>query len=148
MSIKPLKLQARDAEDIAIVSAVLQDAIVPVCDMVWQKDEKTFIMIPQRLRRELGEEIKPDRICSAVRIKGVEKIETLRFDPNDKERMLDLLMVAFESDYLHFVFADHIEIRLQLKEWSLWIEDFGEAWPAACTPCHDSPSASRLDGAL
>ena len=49
---KLLKLRAEDSEDIQIISAVLQDSIVPVCDMAFQPETKSFVIVAQRLRRE------------------------------------------------------------------------------------------------
>ena len=143
MSSAPLKLSAKDSEDICIVSAVLQDSIVPVCDMVWQPEDQSFILVPQRLRRENGDQTKPDRICCAVHVRGVEAAQTHGLDLTDQERMLDLLMLSLDGSTLHFIFADHVEIRLKLGTWSLIVEDFGESWPTACTPCHESSTASR-----
>ena len=47
-----LKLKAKDAEDIQVISAVLQDSIVPVVDMQYDAADKSFIMVVQRLCRE------------------------------------------------------------------------------------------------
>jgi hypothetical protein len=39
-----------------------------------------------------------------------------------------------------FIFAGGAKIRLQLQDWSMIVEDFGEAWPAQCNPCHEEGS--------
>ena len=36
----PLKLRAEDEEDLAVVSAILQDALVAVGEMAWLPEEK------------------------------------------------------------------------------------------------------------
>jgi hypothetical protein len=49
---RPLKLRAYDKEDFAVVSAVLQDALVPVIDMAWLVEEKRFALVANRFRWE------------------------------------------------------------------------------------------------
>lgn len=49
---KPLKLRAYDREDFAVVSAVLQDALVPVIDMAWLEGETRFALVANRFRWE------------------------------------------------------------------------------------------------
>ena len=49
---KPLKLRAYDREDFAVVSAVLQDALVPVIDMAWLAEEQRFACVANRFRWE------------------------------------------------------------------------------------------------
>jgi len=130
-----LKLRAKDAEDIQIISAVLQDSIVPICDMTFQPAARTFIVVAQRLRREEGES---ERICSALTINGVQSVQTHGIDRHQADKMLDLLAIILEPAHvLNLVFAGDVRIRLDLKEWSGTVEDFGEPWPALCHPHHD-----------
>ncbi|MBK1696114.1 hypothetical protein CKO21_02505 [Rhodovibrio salinarum] len=49
---KPLKLRAYDKEDFAVVSSVLQDALVPVIDMDWLSEDKRFALVANRFRWE------------------------------------------------------------------------------------------------
>ena len=49
---KPLKLRAYDREDFAVVSAVLQDALVPTIDMAWLPGEQRFACVANRFRWE------------------------------------------------------------------------------------------------
>jgi hypothetical protein len=137
-----LKLKAKDAEDVEVISAILQDAIVPICDILWQPDDKTFVMAAQRLRREGKSEEGLERICCAVNVKGVEAVQTHGIDLARRERMLELLAVVPESGALTFICAGDAKIRLQLGAWFLALEDFGEAWPAKCNPCHDAGNAA------
>ena len=49
----PLKLLARGREDLEIIAACLQDALVPLADVLYQKREKRFVMVANRFRWEL-----------------------------------------------------------------------------------------------
>jgi hypothetical protein len=47
-----LKLRAHDADDLATLAAVLQDALVPVADLAYLAPEKRFVMVVTRFRWE------------------------------------------------------------------------------------------------
>src|SRR5690349_6156491 len=49
MSSDPLKLIALDAEDLAVISAHIQDARVQAADIVWRQDEKRLVVGMNRL---------------------------------------------------------------------------------------------------
>ncbi len=147
MSRQGLKLKAQDAEDIQVVSAILQDAIVPMCDIIYEPENKLMIIGPQRIRREIpvGEIQESgigERICCAVHIHGVEGAQTHEIDLSNKNLMLDLLALLLDEHELTFIFAGGAKIRLKLGSWWMTIEDFGDSWPIVCNPCHDKKAAS------
>lgn len=135
----PVKLKAKDAEDVQVISALLQDSIAPVCDMLFDAEEKNFIMVLHRLKREGDVR---ERVCCAVNIHGVAAAQLQGINLGQQSRMLDLLTVMTDETAMIFIFAGDAKIRLQLQDWSMIIEDFGEAWPAQCNPCHDSEQAA------
>ena len=48
----PLKLRAEDEEDLAVVSTILQDALVPVAEMAYLPEEKRFVLVANRFKWE------------------------------------------------------------------------------------------------
>lgn len=44
----PLKLRARDAADMDVIAACVQDALVPLRDIRWMKREKRFVIVLNR----------------------------------------------------------------------------------------------------
>jgi Protein of unknown function (DUF2948) len=94
-------------------------------------------MVVHRLRRE-PDTTNLERICCAVNVAGVTKVEVQGVDLNSETQMLDLLAVLPDSGVITFIFAGNAKIRLKLEDWAMVVEDFGEAWPAQCNPCHDS----------
>jgi len=133
-----LRLKGKDAEDLQVISAVLQDAIAPVCDMAYLPEDKQFVMVVHRLRREPKEEKLLERICCAVNIRGVTRAQLQNIDLAKRSRMLDLLAVMPEDKTATIVFAGDAKVKLHLEDWSVVVEDFGSPWPAQCNPCHDS----------
>jgi hypothetical protein len=140
-----LKLLAKDAEDIQVISAVLQDSIVPICDMIYRPESKDFVFVAQRLCRETGDGQKFERICCAATIQGVTGAQIKGIDLNDAIRMLDLLMMDIEGNNLILTFAADARVKLNLAaDWQIVVEDFGESWPSACNPCHDGLADIKL----
>ena len=44
----PIKLRACSLEDLSLISALLQDAIVPIGDIAFLRDEKSFVLVASR----------------------------------------------------------------------------------------------------
>ncbi|MBV8061027.1 MAG: DUF2948 family protein [Alphaproteobacteria bacterium] len=138
-----LKLKAKDAEDLQVISAVLQDAIAPVCDMVYRDTDRNFVLVVQRLCREQQGEL--NRICCAVNLDNITLTQLKGFEQQDKARMLDLLAILPDEEGVQFVFAGGARLRFTGADWALHIEDFGETWPAACSPCHDDETGQKTE---
>lgn len=61
----PLKIIARDAEDLAVVSACLQDALIPLNEMRYLPQERRFIMVANRFRWERAAQAAPQVTTTA-----------------------------------------------------------------------------------
>lgn len=138
-----LKLSARDGEDVQVIAAVLQDAIAPVCDMLYRPADKCFVMVLHRFRWDaLEEAAKADppcyeRVHCLLEIDGVEGVQMHGFGkPEGCGGMLDLLTLLLEEGALTLVFAGGAQVRLKIKEWQLRIKDIGEPWPTVHQPAH------------
>jgi len=145
-----LKLLARDAEDVQVLAAVLQDAIAPTCEMVYRAAQKNFVMVVQRFKwdgmAEGGAVLSPpanedeaccfERVNCAIDIAGVEGVQFMGINPNDPAAMLELLTIELTPPYLSFLFAGEGKMRLKVADWSLKLCDFGESWPTAHCPRH------------
>lgn len=137
----PLRLRARDADDLAVLSAALQDAIVPVHDLTFLRRERSFVMAVNRFRWEVpaqlvdGQEFWQRTLCG-VRFQGVDSVRTRRLDLQDRGRMLDLLAVTAEEGGLLLSFADDVALRLAVQGIDVMLEDRGEPWPTPQKPQH------------
>ena len=62
MADEPLKLSARDAEDLAVVSSMVQDALTRARDMTFQQRERRFLVLLDRFmwERDDGVQSHPD----------------------------------------------------------------------------------------
>jgi len=143
MTDKALKLLARDAEDLEVISALLQDAITPICDISYQSAEKTFVMVVNRFC--WGESCQPEgsepsspseRVKCAISVSGVHGVQVHGLDLAERGKILELLAILLQDDVMHLVFAGGSGIRLSLEKWEVRLGDFGEPWPTTHLPIH------------
>jgi hypothetical protein len=136
----PLKLRAEDEEDLAVISAILQDALVAVGEMVWLPDEKRFVFVANRFRWEppASSGLRKDfeRCMSGLRVDGVTAVQRRGFSPRDGERLLVLLAIRAEPGALYLDFAGGSSIRLDVERILCHLDDLGHPWPTRWKPKH------------
>jgi len=91
----PLRLQALDAEDLIVISALVQDAVVSVADVAWMKQHRRFAALVNRFRWE-GATRTPERVRSVLAIEGVTAVRSQGVDPRDKDTVLSILALTWE----------------------------------------------------
>lgn len=153
-----LKLIALDQEDLAVISAHLQDAVVKVEDLAYLRREKRFAAIVNRFdwaatmndavnkrptakfqRRRAG--LRFERVMSA-RVQGL--------DLKAKARVLSLLAIQFEQGIspggtVTILFSDHAAIQLDVECIEAEIKDLGAVWRAKGRPEHPEGDGSKTD---
>ena len=137
----PLKLRARDIEDLSVISAALQDALVPLGDMSHFPDDKTFMMVVNRYRWETEDE-QSERTHSGLRFDAVRRVQYRGIDLADRSQFLSFLSVAYdgsddEGGVVVMHFAGGGAVRLEVGGLYCMLADFGEPWPTQWTPSHD-----------
>ncbi|WP_119679090.1 DUF2948 family protein [Indioceanicola profundi] len=148
-----LKLRARDAEDLKVVSAMLQDSIIPICDLAWLAGERSFVMIANRFKWE-GKRAEADgptpdvdlpyeRTNCAVRFDRVDRVSVRGLDLKDRAQMLNLLAVEAAENAVLLYFAGGASIRLTVGSLDCRLEDVGEPWPTELRPCHEGVDAAE-----
>jgi hypothetical protein len=150
-----LKLIALDAEDLAVVSAHLQDAVLQVGDLAYLPREKRFAAVANRF--DWVEALKdgkddPDtyaRRQAALRFERVVSAKLQGIDLANKSAVLSLLAIGFEAREapegdvtLHF--ADGAAIRLHVECIEAELKDLGPVWQAKSKPNHpdETPKAN------
>lgn len=148
MTAQTLKLIAKDAQDIQVMAAVLQDAIAPVADMAYRAAEGTFVMVVQRFCWDCGgadetpaDQDEPplrvyERVNCALDIQGVKSVQYAGIDPMAPAGLLDLLTMTLEAEVLTLIFAGGGKVRIKLEDWQIRLRDFGESWPTTHCPRH------------
>ena len=92
-----LKLIALDADDLAVISAHVQDARVQTSDIIWRQDEKRLVVGMNRLdwEQRLSGETAARRLIAALRFDRVLSCKSRNIDLKAPEAALDLLGIEF-----------------------------------------------------
>jgi hypothetical protein len=92
-----LKLIALDPDDLAVISAHVQDARVRTSDIIWRQGEKRLVVGMNRLDWEqtLAGETTPRRLISALRFDRVLSCKSRNIDLEAPETAMDLLGIEF-----------------------------------------------------
>src|ERR1700682_4116039 len=92
-----LKLIALDAEDLAVISAHVQNAHVQTSDIVWRQDEMRLVVGMNRLDGEqtLSGGTRPRRLIAALRFDRVLACKSRNIDLKQPQAMLELVGIAF-----------------------------------------------------
>lgn len=142
-----LKLIALDAEDLKVVSAHLQDAVLRVGDMTYLPREKRFVALANRFDWVKGlkaaPSAAPERRRTALRLERVLAARFSGFDINDRRAALALLAITFspaapdrpEGD-VALTFSGGAAIRLSVECLEIQLKDLGAAWSAKSSPEH------------
>jgi Protein of unknown function (DUF2948) len=142
-----LKLVALDKDDIEVVSAHVQDAIVKIADIFWQPRDHRFVMALKRFDwMNAADALKnkaPDhrRCRTALRFERVISCKCRGFDQTGKDTLLNLLAVEFaERDApggtVTMTFSGGGAIRLEVECLEAELVDLGEVFAAMACPDH------------
>lgn len=152
-----IKLKARDETDLTILSACLQDALVPVREMAFLPKQHRFVLVANRFRWEAQPEGLPEepaesldapfaeaaatfysRVNCGVCFDRVLSVRTRSLDLRRGDRLLNLLALHAEPGgrAIRLIFAEDAQIRLEVRGILVLLEDLGESWPTQWRPSH------------
>jgi hypothetical protein len=146
-----LKLLALDSEDLDVVSATTQDAVVRVPDMAYAAGDKRFALLMNRYAweiaglREKSPREKGQRKRAALSFARVNAVAFAGIDTNAQEGVLELLDIRFTpvanpaddpGGTIELRFAGGGTIRLTVEVIEARLEDLGAAWAAKGKPEH------------
>ena len=99
---KSLRLLAQDVEDLNAISALVQDAVLPVVEMQWDRQTRRFALLLNRFRWEDAAAARAggrpvERVQSVLAIDSVLNLKRSGFDPSEKDQVISLLGLSFEA---------------------------------------------------
>lgn len=146
-----LKLVALDGDDMEVVSAHLQDAVVKAADIRWRPDEKRLVVGLNRFDwgAANGETPAFRRCRSALRFERVLACKCRNIDAASKVSTLNLLAVSFAEDdppggVITLTFSGGAALRLEVECLEAELADLGPVWTTEACPAH-SLDASAVD---
>ena len=139
-----LKLLGKNQEDLKIISAYLQDSILIVKDIVFLKQNRTFIMIVNRFMWEDVEKgifRQNKRIRCAVKFEEVIKVESKNINQKNENKPLECLAIKcssiFEETYkIKIFFAGNSIITIISEVIEVALHDLGKPWNVKHIPIH------------
>ncbi|CAN5268435.1 DUF2948 family protein [soil metagenome] len=150
-----LKLAAFDEEDLAVISAHVQDAVLRVGDMVYLPGEKRFALAMNRFiweTAETGRRKSFERRRAALSFDRVLKARLSNIDRNRPDAVLELLAVGFEAEdtpagKVTLIFAGGGAVQLDVEVVEARLADLGTAWATQAKPSHNLAAESAKSGA-
>jgi hypothetical protein len=145
----PLRIAAFDPEELAILSAHLQDADVRVGDMAFLPERRRFALAGARFDWYAAARGACERCGTGLHFDGVTRVRRAGFDQNP-ETVLTLLAVSFTpveapggAVVLHFL--DGGAVRLDVECLEAVLSDIGPRWTCRNPPDRDgvTPKAQR-----
>lgn len=95
----PLNLGALDAEDLQVISSLVQDAVLPITEMRWQPRQRRLALLLNRFRWEdtpATAAHPPERVQSLLVIGEAQGVASQGIDRSDADLVLSVLTIGFE----------------------------------------------------
>lgn len=142
----PLNLGAVDSDDLAVISALVQDAVFPASEMRWDRKNRRFALLLNRVRWEDEGMTRhaAERVQSVLMLSQVEGVASQGVPQNDKDMVLSVLTLAFEetdapSGHVEITLAGDGAIRLKIEALEVSLKDVTKPYvaPSRKLPHHD-----------
>ncbi|MCB1516673.1 MAG: DUF2948 family protein [Hyphomicrobiaceae bacterium] len=138
-----LKLLALDQEDLDVISAFTQDAVMRVEDVGYAQRDRRFALLMNRYCWEDGSQARKGvRKRTALRFDNVTGLNSKGINLNARDGVLELLTIRFDvtddpEGKITLTFSGGGEIELVVECLEARLHDLGAAWAAQATPRHD-----------
>jgi hypothetical protein len=136
-----LKLAAGDADDLQVLSARLQDAVVKLKNFTWLPKTRRFAAVVNRLQWESGGKT---RVRSGLHFDGVLKVQAQKVKLGAGEAVVSILALNFKANgaedpggVIEIVLAGGGLLRLTVECIDAELSDMTANWAARATPDHE-----------
>ncbi len=139
-----LRLMAEDVADLDIIGAAVQDALVRVGEISFDKKARRFTVILNRFRWEAAGENGPyERVRAALSFDGVLGVKSRRVRQDSDEALASLLSVGFIPEeeppggVVRLLLAGGGEIAIDVECLDAVLVDTGAPWTTPRRPDHE-----------
>lgn len=140
-----LKLIAMDGEDLAVISAHCQDAVLKVGDLDYLPREKRFVVPMNRFVWEAvgGKENTFERRKAVLHFERVTRVRMQGIDRRRKDTVLSLLAVTFAlsdapAGVVEIAYAGGATLQLEVECLEAQLGDLEAAWSTENLPRHET----------
>ncbi len=146
----PLRLRAEGAEDLPVISALVQDAVFQSQDMAWQARQRRFALLLNRFRWEDRPAAEAagrgyERVRSILVVDDVRAVRSFGFDRGAKDLVLSLLSLDWAAGedgtgVLTLVLAGDGAVALEVEALDVTLQDVTRPYlaPSGKAPDHDA----------
>ena len=139
-----LKLLALDTEDLAVVSAHMQDCVFKAEDVSWSPRAGQFSLAANRFVWETADESGKafERRRTGLAFKRVQAVRSVGVNRKDSDAVLSLLAIRFEQKgdgpegTVELTLAGKASIALDVECIEVQLADTGGAWETSFKPRH------------
>lgn len=147
---RPLRLRAEDAEDLVILSSLMQDAVVRTGDIRWLPRRRRLVILANRFRWEDAEAAarrrRPfERVRTALTVEGVLGLKAQRLHPGRPDDVTAVLAlgwteIADGAGRLRISLAEGAAILADTEMLDVTLVDLTRPWEArsATAPSHET----------
>ncbi len=150
-SAKGLSLRADDTDSLAVISALMQDAVGKTTDIAWMPKRRIFALVANRFRWEDVDAAKADarpfeRRRVGLHFGNVLSVKGAGFDPAKAQQAFELLSITFEAGEdgtgtLSLICAGGAGFALEVEALDLHMSDLEAVWHTQIMPEHDGDDA-------
>lgn len=135
----PLKLLAEDADDLAVISAAMQDAVAKVGEITYEPKARRLTLAFNRYAWEAGGGA---RVRSALQIASVLKFETRKIRREAPGAVIEILAMTFEpgaapGGVVTLSCAGGGDLRVTVECVDAVLADVSQPWPTPRKPAHE-----------
>ncbi len=144
----PLRLRAQTAEDVAVLSTLVQDAVATVSDIAWTPKRRRFVLLVNRFRWEdapaAARQSRPfERVQAVLAIGGALRVRSFGVDPATRNLVVSVLSVGFEpgedgAGVVRLVLAGDGEVAVDVECLDITLTDVTRPYaaPSGKVPQH------------
>jgi|TARA_B100000767_G_C19482562_1_gene416839 hypothetical protein len=145
MEVKNLKLLATSEEDLRVIAAHLQDAIVSIKDIASLKKNRIFLI---QLNRFMWEDVEKGvfrrnkRVRTVLKFDNVISVSSKNINRKDNENFLDFLTIESnllpDKNYeINLIFSGDSVIKIKAEVIDVTLDDQGSPWETKTEPKHN-----------
>jgi hypothetical protein len=134
----PLRLLAEDRDDLAVISAAMQDAVAKLGDITYEPKKRLLTIAFNRYCWESGGS---ERVRSALQLGGVMKVQTRKIRRAPRDAVIEVLAVTFDEGeapggLVTISCAGGGDLRAVVECVDAVLADVSEPWPTPRAPAH------------
>ena len=135
-----LKLRAEDAQDLAVISSALQDAVGKIGDIAFDAAARRLTLGLNRFRWEAGGKTN-ERVRCGLQLGGVMAVQQRNLRRDAKKAVIELLAITFEpgeapGGAILLTFAGGGDLRAKVECVDVVLADVSSPWPTTHRPNH------------